>query len=77
MVSEDFQCPACGTAIRATGGSERLYRTDRDKNKVVPVDLEPFAEENPIDNDWEYLYYCPDDGCPVWRLFPGDWEGWE
>lgn len=72
MTAEDFHCPHCDSTIRATGGAEALYETDDDMNKVVAHDLRVFSDvehEEMID----YLYYCPDEDCPVWRLFPLNW----
>jgi len=76
MASEDYHCPHCDTTIRATGGSEALYETDTDKNKVVPHDLAAFADP-PREQKIGYLHYCPNQDCPVWRLFPLDWDGVE
>jgi hypothetical protein len=74
MSSEDHRCPNCDTTIRATGGAEALYETDAEHNKVVSHDLRAFDGDADREKKIGYLHYCPNESCPVWRLFPLDWE---
>lgn len=74
MASEDYRCPVCDSTIRATGGGSALYETGDDMNKVVPHDLGVFSEYG-VEAKIGYLHYCPNQTCPIWRLFPLDWNG--
>lgn len=72
MAAEDFICPVCDETIRAMGGAESLFETDEASNDVVRS-----AEmyQRSMDDHIDYLHYCPNQSCPIWRLFPLDWDG--
>lgn len=73
-MSEDYTCPGCGEAIRATN-IEYLYDLDEEDGEVLPHLHEVFTERSPLD-DREQLHYCPTplEECGVVRLVPGDYE---
>jgi len=72
-MTDAYKCPSCGHVIRATN-IEWLY-PDGDSSSVVHADWTmelTFDRDTYAIGEGAQLHYCPNDSCPIVRLFPTD-----